>query len=65
MKQSMKTIKEERVKLQTFRALRRVNTPQNLKKIGSTSSLCRHGEEKPELGQMLARTRGGRRSADL
>ena len=44
MKRGIKTIKEERMKLQTFGALRWVESPQNLKNGGS-SSLKRHGEE--------------------
>ena len=35
MKQSMKTIKEERVKLQIFGALRRVKSPTKLEKMAT------------------------------
>ena len=53
----MKTIKEERVKLQTFRALRRVNTPQNLKKWQHLLSMSPWRREARAWSQMLARLR--------
>jgi len=48
MKRNIKTIKEERMKLLTFATLGRVKFPQKLRKMGSTSSLKRHGEEEAQ-----------------
>ena len=50
----MKTIKQERMKLQTFGALGWVKSPQNLRKWSSTSSLTWHGEEEARARSVSA-----------
>ena len=48
MKQSINTIKEERIKLQTWNTWMS-EIPTKLEKMGRTSTLGRQGEEEPEL----------------
>ena len=65
MKQSMKTIKEERVNLQTFGTLRRVKYPTKLEKIVAPPLYVAMEKRSSSLISNASSSQGGRRGAYL